>query len=91
MGPGALRGGGRRGLGDLLLDVALEQASGLRQLDLARLDEEGVEAAAVLDRAQRVGVTRRRTRRLRASDCSVTLQRFGRNRHLVFRFEWLTR
>src|SRR5581483_10286759 len=33
---------------------------------------------------------RRRTERPNASDISVTLHRFGRNRRLVLRFEWLT-
>jgi hypothetical protein len=34
---------------------------------------------------------RKRTERPSESDISVTLSRFGRNRRLVLRFEWLTR
>src|ERR1700728_1537067 len=34
---------------------------------------------------------RRRNERPSASEISVTLSRFGRNRRLVLRFEWLTR
>jgi hypothetical protein len=34
--------------------------------------------------------TRARTERCSVSDVSVTMQRFGRNRRLVFILEWLT-
>ena len=40
---------------ELLLDFALDRAGVLRKLVALRLGEEGVEAAAMLDRAKRVG------------------------------------
>ena len=62
-----------------------------RQLVVLRLHQEGIEAAAVIDRFQRIGRDAQRAPSgSSASEISVTLHRLGRNRRLVLRFEWLT-
>lgn len=59
-----------------------------RQIAGRGLDRSHVEAAAMVDRTQGVGRTRRRTERPSASDCSVTLTRSdGMKTVLVLRFE----
>jgi len=56
-----------------------------------RLEQEGIESAAVIDALER---PRRdaesATERSSVSEISVTLHRFGRKRRLVLRLEWLT-
>ena len=79
------------GCGALLLEVALEHAHVRRQLALLGFGQEGVEPAAMLDRAERVRRHPQAHRAPSASDWSVTFTRFGRNLRLVLRFEWLTR
>ena len=60
------------------------------ELVVLRLHQEGVETAAMIDGLQRIGRNRSFTERPSASDISVTLNRFGRNRRLVLMLEWLT-
>jgi uncharacterized PurR-regulated membrane protein YhhQ (DUF165 family) len=69
---GGLRSGGL--LGGFLGDLPLQQTGALRQLVFLRLDEEGVEAAAMLDRAQR--------RRGNAETVALA-HGFGHQRHLA--------
>ena len=79
------------GFGALLGDFALELDRVLGKLRLVGLDEEIVEAAAMLDRTQAPPrVTRRRTERSSISEVSVTWTRLGKKRVRVLRLEWLT-
>ena len=62
-----------------------------RELAVLGLEQEGVEPAAMIDAScSALAETRTRTERPSASEISVTLSRFGRNRRLVLMFEWLT-
>ena len=82
---------GSRGLPrELLADLALEIERPRRQFVVLRLDQEGIETAAVIDGLERVGRTRSLTERPSASEIMVTFSRLGRKRRLVLMFEWLT-
>ena len=89
--PSSVRGrSGRLRRGSLLLDLALELERLGRQIVGARLLEEAVQPAAMVDGLERVRRDLSFTERPSASDIRVTLNRFGRKRRLVLMFEWLT-
>ena len=84
------RRGGRSAGGPGLRDPALELQRLRRQLGVGGLGEEGVEAAAVVDAAQREAEMRRRWVWPSASLVSDTSVRFGRKRRLDLLLAWLT-